>query len=164
MRRSGFFRIFPDAGVGLLHHLFTEIHTNPIVLKDVVVEHVLGGFTQVDNPFSNRGWLHSKRHVLRVGGAGGMVVSTDAADAAGNKVSIPRILSLHENAVTAKDRGGTVTFSNLSFAEVDLGKDAEAAHDPGNRIPIHLYQLAFLNGFLLVLRGNRAHLSGSLSV
>ena len=104
-----------------------------------MVEHVLGGFTEVDDPFRNRGRLYAERHVLRVGGAGGVVVTADAADAAGDEMGVAGIFALHEDAVTAKDRGGAVTFSNLAFAEVDLGEDAEAADDPCNRIPIHLY-------------------------
>jgi hypothetical protein len=32
-----------------------------------------------------------------------------------------------------------MTLCDLAFAEVDFGEDAEAANDPGNRIPIHFY-------------------------
>ena len=92
VRRSGLYRLLPDAGVGLLHHLFAEVHADQVVLEDVVVEHVLGGFAQVDDPFGNRGRLHSERHVLRIGGAGGVIVTADAADAAGDEVSVAGIL------------------------------------------------------------------------
>jgi hypothetical protein len=68
-----------------------------------------------------------------------VVVTANAADAAGDEVGVAGIFPFHKNAVTAKDRGGAVTFSNFPFAEVDFGKDAEAADDPCNRIPIHLY-------------------------
>src|SRR6202041_796864 len=163
MRRSGLCRLLPDSGVSLLHHLFAEVHPNEIVLEDIVVEHVFGSLAQVHDPLGDRGRTNTKRHILRVGCAGCVVIATDAADTAGNEVRVPRVLTLHEDAVAAEDRRSAVALRNLAFAEVDLCKDAEAAHYPGNRIPIHLHQLAFLNGFLLVLRGNRAHLSGSLS-
>jgi hypothetical protein len=68
-----------------------------------------------------------------------MIVAADAADTAGDKVCVSRIFAFHENAVTAEDGGGAVALGNLTLAEVNLGEDAEAAHDPGDRIPIHLY-------------------------
>ena len=139
VRRRGLLRLLPHAGIGLLHHLLAEVHADQVVLEDVVVEHVLGGFAQVDDPFGHGRRLHSEGHVLRVGGAGGVVVAADAADAAGDEVSVARILALHEDAVAAKDRRGAVTLGDLPLAEVDFGEDSEAADDPGNRIPIHLY-------------------------
>src|SRR5271156_4239068 len=139
MKRSSFFRLFPDTGICLLNHLLAEVDADQVVLKDVVVEHVLGSLAEIDNPFSDGRRFYSKRHVLRIGGASGMVVAADAADAAGNEVRIARILTLHENAVAAKDRRSTVTLSNLPLAEIDFCEDSEAAHDPGNRIPIHFY-------------------------
>ena len=43
-------RLLPQAGIGLLHHLLAEVHADQVVLKDVVVEHVLGGFAEIDDP------------------------------------------------------------------------------------------------------------------
>ena len=57
----------------------------------------------------------AERHILRVGGAGGVVVAADAADAAGDEVSVARIFAFHENAVSAKDGGGAVTLGHLSL-------------------------------------------------
>ncbi len=135
----GLFRFLPNAGIGFLDHLFAEIDADQVVLEDVVVEHVLGGFAEVYDPLGHRRRTHSEGHVLRVGGAGGVVVAADAADAAGDEVRVARIFALHEDAVAAEDRGRAVTLGDLALAEVDLGEDAEAADDPGDRIPIHLY-------------------------
>ena len=107
-----------------------------------MVEHVLGGFAEVDDPFGHRRRLDAEGHVLRVGGAGGVVVAADAADAAGDEVGVARILALHEDAVAAEDRRGAVALGHLPVVEVDLGEDAQAAHDPGDRVPVHLHQIA----------------------
>ena len=130
MRRRCLFCLLPDTGIGFLDHLFAEIHADQVVLEDVVVEHVFGGFAEVDDPLRHRRRPHSECHVLRIGGAGGMVIAADAADAAGDEVRVARIFALHEDAVAAEDRGGAVTLGDLAFAEVDLGEDAEAADDP----------------------------------
>ena len=135
----GFFCFLPNAGIGFLDHFFAEIDADQIVLEDVVVEHVFGGFAEVDDPLGHRRRTNSECHVLRVGGAGCVVVAADAADAAGNEVRVARVFALHEDAVAAEDRGRAVTLGDLAFAEIDLGEDAEAADDPGDGIPIHLY-------------------------
>ena len=139
VRRMGLCRLFPNAGIGLLHHFFAEVHAHQIVLEDVVVEHVFGSFAQVDDPLGNGGGAHAKSHVLRIRGACGMVVAADTADAAGDEVGISRVLALHEDAVAAEDRRCAVALCNLALAEVDLCKDAEAAYDPGDRVPIHFH-------------------------
>ena len=40
-------------GIGLLHHLLAEIDADQVVLEDIVVEHVLGGFAEIDDPFGH---------------------------------------------------------------------------------------------------------------
>ncbi len=106
-------RLGPDLGIGLLDHLLAEIHADQIVLEDIVVEHVLGGFAEIDDPLARWRRLDAERHVLRVGGAGGVIVAADAADAAGDEVGVARILALHEDAVAAKDRRGAVALGHL---------------------------------------------------
>ena len=138
MGRRRLLRLFPHARIGLLDHVFAEVHAHQVVLEDVVVEHVFGGFAQVHDPLGHGRRTHAKRHVLRIGGAGGVVVAADAADAAGDEVRVARILALHEDAVAAEDRRGAVALGHLALAEVDFGEDAQAADDPGDRIPIHL--------------------------
>ncbi len=142
--RSSRLGLGPDPGVGLLHHLLAKVHAHQVVLEDVVIEHVLGGFAQVDDPLSQGRRFHAKRHILRVHRAGGVVIAADAADAAGDEVGIARIFALHENAIAAKDRRCAVALGDFAILEVDLGEDAEAAHDPRNRIPVHLDQVALL--------------------
>ena len=93
----------PHAGIGLLHHLLAEVHAHQVVLEDVVVEHVLGCFAEVDDPLAQCGRLHPEGHVLRIHRAGGVIVAANAADAAGNEVRVARVLALHENAVAAED-------------------------------------------------------------
>src|SRR5579872_306286 len=142
MRGLGFFGLGEHAWIGLLHHLLAEIHAHQIVLKDVVIEHVLGCFAEVHNPFPQRWWAHAKRHILRVGGARGMVVTANSTDAAGYEVRVTRILALHKNAVATEDRRGAMTFGNLPVVEVNLSEYPQTAHDPSNRIPIHLHQFS----------------------
>jgi hypothetical protein len=64
-----------------------------------------------------------------------VVVAADAADAAGDLMGVARILPLHEHAVAAEDRRGAVALHHLAAVEIDLRVNAEAADDPGNRIP-----------------------------
>ena len=53
--RSGrFFGFRQHARVGFLHHLLAEVDEDQVVLEDAVVEHVLGGFTQIDDPLGQR--------------------------------------------------------------------------------------------------------------
>src|SRR5487761_1781195 len=77
--------------------------------------------------------------VYRIDRAGRVVVTADPADAAGDEVRVPRVLALHEDAVSAEDRRGAMALDDLLLAKVNLGIDAQAAHDPGNRVPGHLH-------------------------
>ena len=52
--RGGLFGLGQHGGIGFLHHLLAEIHANEVVLKNIVVEHVLGRFAEVHNPFRQR--------------------------------------------------------------------------------------------------------------
>jgi hypothetical protein len=103
-----------------------------------VVEHVLGGLAEVDDPLTQVRRLHAVRHVLRVAGTGGVVVAADAADAAGDEVRVARVLALHEDGVAAEDRRRAVALGDRTVAEVDLRVDAETADDAGDRVPRHL--------------------------
>src|SRR5581483_3714605 len=94
--------------------------------------------TQVDDPLAQVRRPDPVGHVLVVDRAGGMVVTTDAADAAGDEVRVPRVLALHEDAVATEDRRGAVALDDPLLLEVDLGIDAQAAHDPRDGIPVHL--------------------------
>jgi len=60
-------------------------------LKDVVVEHVLGGLAQVDDPLRHRRRPYTECHVLRVGGASRVIIAADTADATGDEVRVSRI-------------------------------------------------------------------------
>ena len=130
------------AGIGLLHHLLAEVHTHQVVLKDVVVEHVLGGLAKVDDPLRHVRRTDAKSHILRIAGARGVVIAADPADPAGDEMGVARILALHENAVSAEDRRRAVALRHLAIVEIDLGVNAEAADDPRDRIPVHLHQPA----------------------
>ena len=138
VRRRRALRFFPNARVRLLHHHLAEIDADEIVLENVVIEHVFGGFAEIDDPFGQGRRLHAVSHVLRIDGTGGVIVAADAADPAGDEVGITRILVLHEDAVAAEDRRRAVTFDHLLRVEIDLGVDAEAADDARDRIPLHL--------------------------
>ena len=123
MRRIFLLRLLPNTRISLLDHLFAEIHADQIVLKDVVIEHVFGGFTQVDNPLAHIRRTHSESHVLGVVGAGRMIVAAYAADTAGDEVRVPWIFALHENAVSTEDGRGAMAFRDLPVFKIDLGKD-----------------------------------------
>ncbi len=129
---------FQHAGVGLADHLGAEVHADQVLLEDVVVEHVLGGLAQVDDPLGEVRRADPVGHVLVVDRAGRVVVTADAADAAGDEVRVPRVLALHEDAVAAEDRRGAVALDDLLLLEVDLGVDAQAPHDARDGIPVHL--------------------------
>ena len=134
------FGFLPNTRICFLDHLFAEIDADQIVLKDVVVEHVLGGFTEIDDPLSHCRWSDVECHVLCVGRAGGVIVAADAADAAGNEVGVTGIFALHEDAVAAKDRRRAVAFGNFAIREIDFGVNAETSHDASDRVPIHVDQ------------------------
>ena len=145
------------ARVGLLDHLLAEVDADQVVLEDVVVEHVFGRFAQVDDPLGDGRRPDAEGHVLGVDGAGGVVVAADAADAAGDEVGVARVLALHEDAVAAEDRRRAVALDDLLVREVDLGVDAQAADDAGDRVPGHLDQLAAFARCSLVGHGNGGH-------
>jgi hypothetical protein len=112
----------------------------------MLVEHVLGGFSEIDDPLGKVWRTDAESHVLRIGSARRVVVAADSADAAGDEVGIARVFALHENAVAAEDRGGAVTLDDLAVSEIDFGEDAETADDSGYRIPIHLHDLLLVTG------------------
>ena len=142
VRRSGFLRLGQHARVGLGDHLLAEVDPDQVFLEDVVVEHVFRGLAQVDDPLAEIRGLDPVGHVLRVARAGRVVVTADAADAAGDEVGVAWILALHEYRVAAEDRRCAVALDNFAVLEIDLGVDAEAPHDPGDRIPGHFDELA----------------------
>src|SRR6185437_15130935 len=117
----GVVRMLKYPRIGFLDHPLAEVHPDQVLLEDVVIEHVLGGFTEVDDPLADRRRVNPVGHVLVVDGAGGVVVATDSADPAGNEMRVARILALHEDAVAAEDRGGAVTLSDLLLLEVKIG-------------------------------------------
>ena len=142
VRRLGVLGLGQYAGIGLGHHLLAVVHADQVLLEDVVVEHVLRGLAEVDQPLTEVRRLDAVGHVLRIARAGGVVVTADAADAAGDEVGVARILALHEDRVAAEDRRRAVALHHFSVLEVDLGVDAEAADDAGDGIPCHLDKLA----------------------
>src|SRR5215471_2096420 len=139
MRRFSLLGFFPDAGIGLANHLLAEVDSNEVILKDVVIEHILGSFAKIYNPLSERRWPDAKRHILSVRGAGGMIVAADSANSTGDKVRVARVLTFHEDAVAAEDRRSAMALRHLPVFEVDLCVNTQAAHDSGNRVPVHLY-------------------------
>src|SRR5215467_16069494 len=93
--------LFPNARIGLTHHLFTEVDTDQVLLKNIVVEHVFRRFAQIDDPFTQMRRPDTVSHILSIAGAGGVIIAADAADSARNEMSVARILALHKDAVAA---------------------------------------------------------------
>src|SRR5215467_62145 len=116
--------LFPNARIGLSHHLFAEVNADKVLLKNIVVEHVFRRFAQIDDPFTQMRRPDAVSHILCIAGAGGVIIAADAADSARNEMSVARILTLHKDAVAAKDRRRAVTLGDLTLAEVDLGVDS----------------------------------------
>ena len=157
VRRLGVVGHLQHAGVGLGHHPLAEVHPDQVLLEDVVVEHVLRGLAQVDDPLAQVRRADPVGHVLVVDRAGRVVVTADPADPAGDEVRVPGVLALHEDAVAAEDRRGAVALRDPLGLEVDLGVDTQAAHDPGDRIPGHLgeFGLAGACGLAVLSCGHR---------
>ena len=139
---GGFLRFGPDAGVGFLHHLLAEVDAHQVVLEDVVIEHVLGGLAQVDDPLAQRRRLHSERHILGIIGARGVIIAANPANAAGDEVGVARIFPFHENAVAAEDGRGAVTLGHLAIFKVDLSENAETPDNASDGIPVHFDQVS----------------------
>ena len=137
-------RLFPHAGIGFLDHHLAEIDADEIVLENIVVEHVLGRFAEIDDPLRQGRRLDAVGHVLRIDGAGRVVVPADAADAARDEVGVARILVLHEDAVAAENRRGAVALDDLLVREIDLRVDAQAADDARDRVPRHFLDVGRL--------------------
>ena len=138
VRRLGAVGQLEHAGVGLGDHPLAEVHPDQVLLEDVVVEHVLRGLAQVDDPFAEVRRADAVGHVLVVDRARRVVVAADPADPAGDEVRVAGVLALHEDAVAAEDRRGAVALGDPLGLEVDLGVDTQAAHDPRDGIPGHL--------------------------
>ena len=146
-----------NGGIGFLHHLLAEVHADQVVLENIVVEHILGGFAEIHDPLAHRRRPHTERHVLRVGRAGSVVIPADPADAAGDEVRVPRILPFHENAVSAEDGRRAMTFGDLAIVEINLRENSQAADDPGNGIPIHVHQFPRTGRCAFCRSGHRSH-------
>ena len=147
VRRRRLLGLLEQARVGLLDHLLGVVHVRHAVVVDRVVEHEVGGLGEVERVVAERRRLHPVGHVLVQARARAVVVTADAADAAGDEVRVPRIDPLHEDVEAAEDHRRAVALEHLLVGEVDLGVDAQAADDPGDRIPRHL-----LDGDLLLDR------------
>jgi hypothetical protein len=140
--RLGVLGLGQHARIGLRHHLLAVVHADQVLLEDVVVEHVLRGLTEIDEPLTEMRRPHSVGHVLRVDRARAVVVTADAADATGDEVGVAGILALHEDRIATEYRRGAVALDDFAVVEVDLCVDTEAADDAGDGIPCHLHQLA----------------------
>ena len=162
VRGLGAVRLLEHARVGLADHPLAVVHREQVLLVDVVVEHVLRGLAEVDDPLTEVRRLHAVRHVLRVARAGGVVVAADAADPAGDEVGVARVLALHEDRVAAEDRAGAVALGDLHVAEVDLGVDPERPDDPGDRVPRHLREALRVGGDLAGAGNGRRHVTPRL--
>ena len=92
------------SGIRLGDHLLAEVHADQVLLEDVVVEHVLGRLTEIDDLLAERGRMNAIGHVLGVARTGGVVVAADTADATGDEMGVPRILAFHEHAVAPEYR------------------------------------------------------------
>ena len=66
VRRLGAVRLLQHAGVGLADHPLAVVHADQVLLEDVVVEHVLGGLAEVDDPLAQVRRRDAVGHVLRV--------------------------------------------------------------------------------------------------
>ena len=153
--RGRLLRLLEEARVGVLHHLLGVVHVRHAVVVDRVVEHEVRRLGQVEGVVAERRRLDPVGHVLVQARAGAVVVTADAADAAGDEVGVARVDPLHEDVEAAEDHRGAVALQDFLVGEVDLGVDPEAADDPGHRIPRHL-----LDRDLLLDRGFRCgHLS-----
>ena len=111
---SGF---LPNAGIGFLHHLLAEIDADQVVLENVVVEHVFGCFAEVHDPLGHVRRANAEGHVLRIGGAGRVIVAADPTNPASDEVGIARVFALHEDAIATKYRGRAVTFGHFAVIE-----------------------------------------------
>ena len=156
IRRLRVLRLVQDLRIGLRHHLLAVVDPDQVLLEDVVIEHVLGGFAEVDQPLAEMRRLYSVRHVLAVTRTGGVVVTADSANAAGNEMSVARVFALHEDRVAPEDRRRAVAFHHFTVLEIDLRIDSETAHDPGDRVPGHLYEIARVS-LVRRLRDDRCH-------
>src|SRR5579885_827136 len=52
MRSFGLIRQLKHARIGFLHHLLAVVNGDQVLLEDIMVEHVLRRFTQVEYPLS----------------------------------------------------------------------------------------------------------------
>ena len=161
MRRHRLLGLRQHARIRFLHHLLAKIHAHQVVLENIVVEHVFRRFTEVHNPFGDGRRTDPERHVLRVRRAGRVVVAANTANPAGDEVRVPRILALHENTVAAKDGRSAVAFRHRAILKIDLRKNPQASHDPGDRIPVHVHQVSRLRRRFFAHPGNCAHFLGS---
>ncbi len=142
--RFGLFRFEPDIGVCLAHHVFAKVHPDQVVLKNIVIEHELRGFTQIDDPFRERRRFDPVRHVLRVNGTCRVVIAANPANTAGDEMGVARVFAFHKDAVAAKDRRRAVTLRHCTPSEIDFRVDAQTPNDPGNGIPRHLHNITTL--------------------
>src|SRR5215469_13712248 len=135
------FGFLPNAGISFPHHFLAKIDPHQIVLENVVVEHVLGGFTQIQNPFGY-GWrFDAVGHVLGIDGASTVVIAADPADTTRNEMRIAGILVLHENAITSENRGSAVALDYLLIGEVNFREDTQASDNTRDRIPRHFHNV-----------------------
>jgi hypothetical protein len=75
-----------------------------------------------------------------------MVVAADAADAASDEMGVAGVLAFHKNTVAAENRRCRMALGNYTISEIDLGVDAETAHNTRDRVPVHFDDLRWLPG------------------
>ena len=66
VRRFGLLRLFPNPGIGFFHHHLAEIDADEIVLENIMIEHVFGGFAEIYDQFGQWRRFHVVRHLLRI--------------------------------------------------------------------------------------------------
>jgi hypothetical protein len=66
-----------------------------------------------------------------------VVITADAADAAGDEVGVSGVLAFHEYAVAAEQRGCALALHDFPVGKVDLCVDAQVSDDSRDWIPSH---------------------------
>src|SRR5271163_382543 len=122
------------------------------------------GEAEVHDPYGQRRRAHAERHILRIRRTRGVVVPANPADAARNEVRVPRILTLHENAVAPENGRSAVALRHLPVFKINLRENSQAPDNSSNRVPIHVHKFSRAGRSAFRRNSSSSHFFAPLSI
>jgi hypothetical protein len=119
--------------------LAAEINVTHVIVEYGVVKHIVGCLAHVKYVISKMGRLNAVSHILVKYRSGHVIIATDPAYTARDKVRITGIDASHKDVKSTKDHGSAVALLYLPVGEIDLAMNPQTTYNACNWVPRHFF-------------------------